>query len=276
MNVSYAELDRILDTGMQWLVEQDLAWPEDAEFCEEQGFMRNARSDKVSKRAKSRGLTQIGTLGSGNHYCEVQVVDEVLDEAAAAVMGLQTGQVVVMLHSGSRGLGHQVCTDFLQRIQRDAAEQSNGGYMKNDRQLTGALINSTVGRDYLAAMAAAANFAWVNRGCMTAQVRTAFSKVFAQSPQRLDMHVIYDVSHNIAKIEKHLVDGHERNLLVHRKGATRAFPPNHPEIPQAYQAIGQPVLIGGSMGTASYILTGTQQGMDLTFGSTCHGMWHYV
>ena len=244
---------------MEWLVEQEMAWPEDAELCEERGSMRIACSSKVSNRAKSRGLTQIGTLGSGNHYCEVQLVDEVFDETAAAAMGLRLGQVVVMLHSGSRGLGHQVCTDYLQRIQRDATEQAGLPYMQNDRQLSGALINSTVGRDYLAAMAAAANFAWVNRGCMTAQVRKAFSNVFGRSAQRLDMHVVYDVSHNIAKIERHsLPDGSERNLLVHRKGATRAFPPNHPEIPLVYQPIGQPVLIGGSMGTASYVLTGTQ------------------
>jgi len=171
INISKSDLDQILDRGMEWLVEQEMAWPEDAELCEERGSMRIACSSKVSNRAKSRGLTQIGTLGSGNHYCEVQLVDEVFDETAAAAMGLRLGQVVVMLHSGSRGLGHQVCTDYLQRIQRDATEQAGLPYMQNDRQLSGALINSTVGRDYLAAMAAAANFAWVNRGCMTAQVR---------------------------------------------------------------------------------------------------------
>lgn len=231
--------------------------------------MLQADPSKVSKRAKKRGLPQLGTLGAGNHYCEIQIVDEIFDTHAAARMGIDTiGQVCIMIHSGSRGLGHQVATDALTAMEN---AMHRDGLVTNDRQLACARINSQEGQDYLAAMAAAANYAWVNRSSMTFLTRQAFAKQFNSTPDALDMHVIYDVSHNIAKVEQHMVDGELKTLLVHRKGSTRAFPPHHPLIPVDYQFIGQPVLIGGTMGTCSYVLVGTQQGMDECFGSTCHG-----
>jgi tRNA-splicing ligase RtcB len=231
--------------------------------------MLSADPAKVTKRAKKRGLPQLGTLGAGNHYAEIQVVDEIYDKAAAARMGVEeVGQVLVMIHSGSRGLGHQVATDALVEMESAMARDA---ILVNDRQLACARIGSREGQDYLAGMAAAANYAWVNRSSMTFLARQAFAKVFKSTPDDLDMHVIYDVSHNIAKVETHLVDGRERKLLVHRKGATRAFGPHHPLIPVDYQFTGQPVLIGGTMGTCSFVLTGTDKGMEETFGSTCHG-----
>jgi tRNA-splicing ligase RtcB len=232
--------------------------------------MLQADPTKVSRRAKKRGLPQMGTLGAGNHYVEIQVVDEVYDMHAANRMGLgMVGQVAIMIHSGSRGLGHQVATDALLAMER--AMERDVGLRTNDRQLACARINSDEGKDYLGAMAAAANYAWVNRSSMTFLARQAFAKQFGSTPDDLDMQVVYDVSHNIAKTEEHFVDGKLRTLLVHRKGATRAFPPNHPLVPVDYQFTGQPVLVGGTMGTCSYILTGTERGMARTFGSTCHG-----
>ena len=211
----------------------------------------------------------MGTLGAGNHYAEIQVVDEIFDKHAADKMGIERhGQVMVMIHSGSRGLGHQVATDALTEMERAMARD---GIRVNDRQLACAKISSPEGQNYLSAMSCAANYAWVNRSSMTFLCRQAFAKMFDQTPDDLDMHVVYDVSHNIAKIEEHVVDGELKTLLVHRKGSTRAFPPHHPLIPVDYQYTGQPVLIGGTMGTCSYILTGTEKGMEETFGSTCHG-----
>lgn len=263
-------LDAALEMGTDWSLREGYAWAEDKEHCEEFGRMLQADPRKVSRRAKKRGLPQMGTLGAGNHYCEVQVVDEIYDKAAAARMGLdRVGQVAVMIHSGSRGLGHQVATDALLNMER--AMERDKGLATNDRQLACARIHSAEGQDYLGAMAAAANYAWVNRASMTFLVRQAFAKQFSATPDDLDMHVVYDVSHNIAKTEEHLVDGRLKTLLVHRKGATRAFPPHHPLIPVDYQFTGQPVLVGGTMGTCSYILTGTERGMAKTFGSTCHG-----
>merc|ERR1711939_1074606 len=232
--------------------------------------MLSADPSKVSRRAKKRGLPQLGTLGAGNHYCEIQIVDEVHDEWAARRMGIgQKGQVVVMIHSGSRGLGHQVATDALLGMER--AAEKDPGLKNNDRQLACARIQSEEGQDYLKSMAAAANYAWVNRSSMTFLVRQAFAKQFNSTPDDLDMHLIYDVSHNIAKVEEHMVEGQMMQLLVHRKGSTRAFPPHHPLIPVDYQLTGQPVIVGGTMGTCSYVLTGTELGMRETFGSTCHG-----
>jgi tRNA-splicing ligase RtcB len=246
------------------------AWPEDKAQCEEYGRMLNADPRCVSQRAKKRGLPQLGTLGAGNHYAEVQVIEEIYDKHAASKFGLDfKNQVVVFIHSGSRGLGHQVASDALRDMER-AMKRDN--IHVNDRQLACARINSEEGQNYLKAMAAAANFAWVNRQSMTFLCRQAFAKMFKSTPDDLDMHLIYDVSHNIAKIEEHrLADGSVKQLLVHRKGSTRAFPPHHPQIPVDYQFTGQPVLIGGTMGTCSYVLTGTEQGMRETFGSTCHG-----
>eukprot|EP00604_Paraphysomonas_vestita_P004124 CAMPEP_0174822182 /NCGR_PEP_ID=MMETSP1107-20130205/14104_1 /TAXON_ID=36770 /ORGANISM="Paraphysomonas vestita, Strain GFlagA" /LENGTH=453 /DNA_ID=CAMNT_0016040463 /DNA_START=69 /DNA_END=1426 /DNA_ORIENTATION=+ len=263
------DLDCALEMGMDWSIREGYAWAEDKEHCEEFGRMLQADPTKVGKRAKKRGLPQLGTLGAGNHYCEIQVVDEIFDSHAAARMGIdRVGQVCIMIHSGSRGLGHQVATDSLISMENAMARD---GLVLNDRQLACARINSPEGQDYLSAMAAAANYAFVNRSSMTFLVRQAFSKQFNSTPDDLDMHLIYDVSHNIAKVEQHMVNGQLKTLLVHRKGSTRAFPPHHPLIPVDYQFIGQPVLIGGTMGTCSYVLTGTQKGMDETFGSTCHG-----
>ncbi len=262
-------LDEILELGIDWSVREGYAWPEDKVNIEEYGRMLGADPSKVSSRAKLRGLPQLGTLGAGNHYAEVQVVDEIFNAEAARAMGItRVGQVCIMIHSGSRGLGHQVATDSLIAMEKAMARDKID---VNDRQLACARISSPEGQDYLEGMAAAANFAFVNRATMTYLARQSFAKVFKKSPQELDMHLIYDVSHNIAKVEQHVVDGQVKELLVHRKGATRAFPPHHPLIPVDYQSTGQPVLIGGSMGTYSYVLLGTQKGMDTCFGSTCHG-----
>ena len=266
---SMADLNAALELGMDWSIREGYAWMEDKEKVEEYGRMLDASPAKVSQRAKKRGLPQLGTLGAGNHYIEIQVVEEVYDEYAARCMGIdQVGQVCIMVHSGSRGLGHQVATDALVDMER---AMSRDKLHLNDRQLACARIQSQEGQDYLAAMAAAANFAFVNRSAMTYLVRQAFAKQFHTTADELDMHLVYDVSHNIAKQETHWHEGRERRLLVHRKGATRAFPPHHPLIPPQYQLTGQPVLIGGSMGTCSYVLTGTEKGMAETWGSTCHG-----
>ncbi|XP_026194317.1 tRNA-splicing ligase RtcB homolog [Cyclospora cayetanensis] len=262
------DLDSALEIGTDWLLRQGYAWTEDKEHCEEYGRMLSADPSKVSIRAKKRGLPQMGTLGAGNHYCEVQVVDEVFDAFGAKKMGLEKGQVCVMIHSGSRGLGHQVATDALVAMETSMQKSHINPI---DKQLACARIQSQEGQDYLAAMAAAANFAWVNRGAISFLVREAFAKVLGASPDDLDMHVVYDVSHNIAKHEEHFVNGEVQSLLVHRKGATRALPPHHPLIPCAYQLIGQPALIGGTMGTCSYVLLGTEKGLKETWASTCHG-----
>lgn len=264
-----SDLEEVLELGMDWSVREGYSWAEDKEHAEEFGRMLNADPSKVSSRAKKRGLPQLGTLGAGNHYAEIQIVDEIFDKCAASTMGVDhVGQVVVMIHSGSRGLGHQVASDAL--LQMESAMDRDRIHV-NDKQLACARITSQEGQDYLAAMAAAANYAWVNRSSMTFLCRQAFAKAFQSTPDDLDMHLIYDVSHNIAKVEEHMVDGKPKTLLVHRKGSTRAFGPHHPLIPVDYQFCGQPVLVGGSMGTCSYVLTGTDKGMRDTFGSTCHG-----
>ena len=242
-----SDLIDALDMGMDWSLREGYAWAEDKEKVEEYGRMLNADHTKVSRRAKKRGLPQMGTLGAGNHYAEIQVVDEIFDKFAASKMGIERkGQVCVMIHSGSRGLGHQVATDALMSME---ASMGRDKIETNDRQLACARIQSEEGQNYLKAMAAAANYAWVNRSSMTFLARQAFSKQFNMSADDLDMHLIYDVSHNIAKVEEHVINGKPRKLLVHRKGSTRAFPPHHPLIPVDYQFTGQPVLIGGTMGT---------------------------
>ena len=227
------DLEEALEMGMDWSLREGYSWAEDKEHCEEYGRMLQADPSKVSDRAKKRGLPQLGTLGAGNHYAEIQVVDEIYDKYAASKMGVDfKGQVCVMIHCGSRGLGHQVATDSLvvmeKAMKRDKIET-------NDRQLACARINSPEGQDYLKGMCAAANYAWVNRSSMTFLARQAFAKTFNTTPDDLDMHLIYDVSHNIAKVEEHIIDGKLKTLLVHRKGSTRAFPPNHPLIPVDYQ-----------------------------------------
>ncbi|KAF7490787.1 tRNA-splicing ligase RtcB -like protein 1 [Sarcoptes scabiei] len=263
------DMEEALEMGVDWSLREGYAWAEDKEHCEEYGRMLTADPSKVSLKAKKRGLPQLGTLGAGNHYAEIQVVSEIYDKYNAKKMGIENiGQVCVMIHSGSRGFGHQVATDALLEMEKAMKRDK---IQVNDRQLACARINSVEGQNYLKAMAAAANFAWVNRSSMTFLTRQAFAKTFNSTPDDLDMHLIYDVSHNMAKIEEHIVDNKPRTLLVHRKGATRAFPPYHPLIPVDYQITGQPVLIGGTMGTCSYVLTGTVTGMEETFGTTCHG-----
>jgi len=262
------KLDEVLREGLPWLVRNGLAWPEDIECCEEHGVIADADPALVSARAKARGVQQIGTLGSGNHYVEVQAVDEIYDPVAAEAMGLnKLGRLCIMVHSGSRGMGHQICSDSIRLLQKSSVVISN----PNDPQLDSVPIASKEGQDYLHAMACGANFAYANRGTLRYRVRKAFGEVFDADPRELDMHLVYDVCHNMAKFEDHVIDGEVRRVLVHRKGATRAFPPGHPTLPDCYKPVGQPIIIGGSMGTCSYILTGTQHGMDTTFGSTCHG-----
>jgi tRNA-splicing ligase RtcB (3'-phosphate/5'-hydroxy nucleic acid ligase) len=265
VRVSYQDLDRVLEEGAAWMVSRDYGRPEDLETCEEGGTIDGADPQAVSDRAKKRGLTQIGTLGSGNHFLEVQYVEQTFDEPASQTLGLTAGLIVVLVHSGSRGLGHQVCTDSL----RDMDESMRRyGISLPDRQLACVPVHSKEGQEYLAAMRAAANFAWANRQGITHFTRGAFRRIFGQNH---DLRVVYDVCHNIAKLESHPVGSRERLVMVHRKGATRAFAPGRPEVPAGYRKIGQPVLIPGSMGTASYVLVGAEGAMAETFGTTCHG-----
>ncbi|MFZ3091233.1 MAG: RtcB family protein [Nitrospirota bacterium] len=258
----------ILIEGAGWAVRKGYGEKEDLEYTEAGGALDGADPDKISRKAYERGRAQQGTVGSGNHFVEVQYVEQIFDEEAARVFGLSEGQVTVMIHSGSRGFGHQVCTDYLVTM-GEAVKKYN--ISLPDRQLACAPINSPEGQDYLAAMRCAANYAWANRQCLMHWTREVFYKYFNRSPKELGMRLLYDVAHNIVKIEEHIVEGKKLLLAVHRKGATRAFPPNHPEVPEAYRKIGQPVIIPGDMGRASYILVGTQRAMDETFGSTCHG-----
>ena len=268
IKLSIRDLDELLAEGVSWSLRNGFGWEEDALHCEANGKLEGADPSKVSSRAKERGVSQVGTLGAGNHFLEIQYVEKVFDEEAAKVYGLSENQVTVMIHTGSRGLGHQVCSDYL-RVMERAVRKYNINLP--DRELAAAPGNSPEGQDYLAAMACAANFAWANRQSITHWVRESFQNVFGMSAEDLDMHLVYDVAHNIAKIEKHKVNGEVRTVYVHRKGATRAFPPGHPEIPEKYRSVGQPVLIPGTMGTSSYILKGRQEAMELSFGSTAHG-----
>jgi tRNA-splicing ligase RtcB (3'-phosphate/5'-hydroxy nucleic acid ligase) len=258
----------VLANGARWAVGQGLGRSADLPVQEEEGRMAGATPAAVSDGARKRGAKQLGTLGSGNHFLEVQAVDELFDAPFAEAMGLERGRVAVMLHTGSRGLGHQVATDFIQEMDRDLAGR---GVTLVDRQLSCAPIGSEQGQRYLGAMAAAANFAWANRQTITHGVRAAFAAVFGRSDEELDLAVVYDIAHNIAKVEEHAVDGGPKRLLVHRKGATRSFPAGREEVPAPYRSYGQPVLIPGDMGTASYVLAGLPTSMDRSFGSSCHG-----
>ena len=262
------ELDEIFVSGAKWALENGYGYEEDLEKCEENGAMPGARPEVVSKKARDRGRTQLGTLGSGNHFLEVQYVEKIYNPEVAKVFGLEEGIVTVMIHCGSRGLGHQVCTDFLEVLDR-AVKKYN--ISLPDRQLACAPIKSKEGEDYFSGMAASANFAWCNRQIIAHWVRESFRKVFKMSEEDLGLDVVYDVAHNIAKFEEHTINGKKIKVCVHRKGATRAFAPGRPEVPSVYRNVGQPVLIPGSMGTPSYVLVGTQKAMDETFGSTCHG-----
>ena len=269
ITVNREEHREVMTKGSRWIVEtKGYGVPEDLEHTESRGAIDGADPAKVSSRAYQRGHDQLGTLGSGNHFLEVQVVETIFDESVASVFGLQLGQVTVMLHSGSRGFGYQVCADHLELIER-AMQQY--GIRVPDRQLACVPVHSEEGRSYLGAMRCAANYAWANRQCLMHLARKAFASVFGKSWQGLGMSLIYDVAHNIAKLERHKLNGSERVVCVHRKGATRAFPPGHPEIPAAYRAVGQPVMIPGDMGRYSYLLVGTERAMQETFGTVCHG-----
>jgi tRNA-splicing ligase RtcB len=269
IRVGEKEINEVLVDGAHWAVKRNFGLPEDLAATEETGRMKGADPEKVSARAKKRGAPQSGTLGSGNHFLEVQVVREIYDEVAAKTMGIErTGQVLLLIHTGSRGLGHQVCDDYL-RIMEGAVTRYGIGLP--DRQLACAPLESKEGKDYLAAMACAANYAWANRQCITHWARESFVKVFGKGREELGMRQIYDVAHNIAKIEEHVVDGRKITVCVHRKGATRAFPAGHKDIPVQYKEVGQPVLIPGDMGRCSYVAVGTERAMAETFGSTCHG-----
>ncbi|WP_132059556.1 RtcB family protein [Halorussus amylolyticus] len=262
-------VEAILDRGMEWALEEGYAVEEDLAHCEDEGVRPESDPSKVSQKAKDRGKNQIGSLGSGNHFLEVQrVTDTYLDDVADAY-GLAEDQIVVLIHCGSRGLGHQVCTDYLRSI-----EKAHSGLLDQlpDKELAAAPAGSQLAEDYYGAMGACINFAWVNRQLIMHRTRKVFERVFGSDWETLGMDLLYDVAHNIAKKETHEVEGgEERELYVHRKGATRAFPAGHPEVPGAYLDVGQPIIIPGSMGAGSYVLRGGEESMDLTFGSTAHG-----
>ena len=263
------DLDHLVVEGVQWLIDRGLGWAGDAEHCEEGGCMKNADPTKVSQTAKKRGLTQIGTLGSGNHFLEVQKGDKIYNPRTAKVFGIvEKGQVTVMIHCGSRGYGHQVCSDYL-RVMERAVHKYN--IALPDRELACAPGSSSEAGDYFQAMACAVNYAFSNRQAIMHWVRQSFQKVYHQDPEKFGLKLVYDVAHNIAKVETHKVNGEQKKVWVHRKGATRAFPPGHTAIPADYRSEGQPVLIPGSMGTSSWVLVGTDKAMELTFGSTAHG-----
>lgn len=268
LKLSLSEERRVLVQGAAWAVGQGFGEQGDLEHIEGHGVIPDADPELVSDRALERGRAQLGTLGSGNHFLEIQQVEEVFDEEAADVLGLFPGQVTVSIHTGSRGLGYQVCDDYLKVMLKAARKY---GITLPDKQLCCAPLQSEEARNYLSAMACAANFAFANRQIITAWVRETFEQVLNKGPADLRLGVVYDVCHNIAKWENHDVAGRKRRLCVHRKGATRAFPPGHAEIPAAYRQVGQPVLIPGDMGRYSYVLTGTAGAYDETFGSTCHG-----
>ena len=268
IRLNQQEEKQMVEQGARWAVEREYGFLEDLQFTEANGFLSLANADAVSERALERGKNQLGTLGSGNHFLEVQVVDRILYREAAEVMGLTEGQICVMIHSGSRGFGYQVCDEHVKTWVQVAKKY---GIDLPDRQLASAPIKSKEGQDYITAMACGANYAWNNRQCIMHWVRQTFMDFFETGVNELGLELVYDVAHNIGKFEKHLVDGIERELFVHRKGATRAFPAGHPEIPDKYQKVGQPVLIPGDMGTASYVLVGSPSAMEQTWGTTCHG-----
>jgi len=267
--VTAHELDRLAAEGVQWVVDQGLGWPEDIEHCEERGCMEAANPDKVSTTAKNRGLPQVGTLGSGNHFLEVQKVDKIYNPQVTKAFGIDhEGQVTVMIHCGSRGYGHQVCSDYLRVMERAVHKYK---ITLPDRELACAPGTSNEAEDYYQAMACAVNYAFANRQAITHWVRQSFEQVFKRPAEEFGLRLVYDVAHNIAKIEEHKVNEHRRKVWVHRKGATRAFGPGHMDVPADYRAFGQPVIIPGSMGTSSWLLVGTPKAMDVSFGSTAHG-----
>ena len=262
------ELEDVLQFGACWAVEQGYGWDEDTEFLEENGCMKQADVSTISEKAKQRGAPQLGSLGAGNHFLEIQKVSEIYDSSAAKAFGITSvGQIMVMIHTGSRGFGHQVCTDHLKVLEQSVKKYN---ITLPDRQLACAPVHSSEGQNYFNAMACAANFAWCNRQMIVHWVRESFEKILHDSAENLDMGIVYDVCHNIAKFEEHVVEGKKRKVYVHRKGATRSFGPGKKDIPMNYRDVGQPVLIPGDMGTESYVLKGTQEAEE-TFGSACHG-----
>jgi tRNA-splicing ligase RtcB len=261
-------VEAVLERGVDWALEAGWAVPDDLKHCEDEGYRPDADPSAVSRKAKDRGKNQLGSLGSGNHFLEVQRVTDVYRGDVADAYGLEPDRIVVLIHCGSRGLGHQTCTDYLRKI-----EKRHGDLLAElpDKELAAAPAGSELAEQYYGAMCACINFAWVNRQLIMHRVRQVFERVFDRSWEAMDMHLLYDVAHNIAKKEAHTVDGEERELYVHRKGATRAFPAGHPDVPAAYRDVGQPIIIPGSMGAGSYVLRGGEASMDLTFGSTAHG-----
>ena len=268
VRLTNSELDEVLVNGVNWAIDHGYGSTNDSDVCEENGRILNADPNKVSDKAKKRGAPQLGSLGSGNHFLEIQKVAEIHDEEAASRMGIKEGTITVLIHCGSRGFGHQVCSDYL-RVAEQAMEKYD--ISLPDRELACVPNTSEEGESYRKAMFSALNYAWSNRQMITHWTRKSFERVFNQTESDLDMKLVYDVAHNIAKVEKHKVDGRERKVVVHRKGATRAFPANREEIPSKYRDLGQPVLVPGSMGTASWVLLGQPNSMDLSFGSTAHG-----
>lgn len=266
--LGHRELDDILMTGSEWAIKSGFGWKEDLDTTEEGGRMKEADSSKVSERAKKRGLPQLGSLGSGNHFLELDVVDEVFDDNAADVFGLEEGTVTITIHCGSRGCGHQIASDYLKDMERYVRDHSVD---LPDRQLACAPLKSRIGEDYYKAMCCGANYAWANRQMITHWVRESFEKVLKRSAEDMEMDLVYDVAHNIAKKENHIVDGTNMDVVVHRKGATRAFAAGHKEVTAKYRDIGQPVIIPGDMRTGTYVMLGQQTAMEQTFGSTCHG-----
>jgi tRNA-splicing ligase RtcB len=267
--ITVGDLDKLVVEGVQWIIDRGLGWVGDAEHCEEHGCMKNANPSKVSTTAKNRGLTQIGTLGSGNHFLEIQKVDKIYNSRTAKAFGIeQEGQVTVMIHCGSRGYGHQVCSDYL-RVMEHAVQKYK--IALPDRELACAPGKSNEAQDYFQAMACAVNYAFSNRQAIMHWVRQSFQQVFHEDPEKFGLKLVYDVAHNIAKVETHKINGGQKKVWVHRKGATRAFPSGRAEIPVDYRSEGQPVLIPGSMGTSSWVLVGTEKAMEVTFGSTAHG-----
>ena len=269
IKLTRSELDELLIEGVDWAIEHGYGYKQDSEVCEEKGRMTGANPESVSDTARKRGAPQLGSLGSGNHFLEIQQIQEIFDENAAKVMGLEKGQITVLIHCGSRGFGHQVCSDYL-RYSEKSLKKYNIELI--DRELACVPNNSIEGENYRKAMYSALNFAWSNRQIITHFTRKTFEKIFSSSETGLDMKLVYDVAHNIAKVERHKVDGEGmRDLVIHRKGATRAFPAGMEQVPEKYRRIGQPVIIPGSMGTASWILVGNKKSLDLSFGSTAHG-----
>ena len=268
IRLSRNQMIQLLREGVNWAVKDGYGQEEDKFFIEERGRMEGANTDFVSNLALDRGMDQVGTLGSGNHFVEIQAVDEVYDAEAAEIMGLKKDQITIMIHSGSRGLGHQICSDYI-RVMQQAAEKY--GIKLKDRQLACAPLSSPEGKRYYGAMICAINYAMVNRHCLAHWVSEALERFFGKSQEKLGISTVYDVSHNIAKIEEHNINGKVDKVCVHRKGATRAYPPGHKDIPERYKSIGQPVIIPGDMGRYSFILLGTEEAMSESFGSTCHG-----